>query len=327
LSQRYREANQGLRGKTVSYSNVADTMRYLASTTKGEECLHKVLLTSQFTSVGELFNIRYQIAWDGGPKVALNCPSIEGLVTDEGMSAMNYPPVVLDPASSAMVGVYQPTTYYQLYRLVTETAARVTIAPPGQSDQLVCEPRVPGTVSYLKESRRLEKALAESFAVNASQRTVRAAGYAPNFSSIPSANTSYRSLVDRMTMVFQRVAACQASDDTFLPPPSGGDTPTVPVAKPADPTKLPPVDAPMEVGKPARSELGVFFDPDFPLMSETVRDCMRMAEHYRYKAFSQMETYERMYSILQKATEMKPPRAPHPTQFMPAPAGTLPGNN
>jgi hypothetical protein len=89
-----------------------------------------------------------------------------------------------------------------------------------------------------------------------------------------------------------------------------------------------PTDLPLEAGKLARSNLNVFFDPDFPRMSESIRDCMTMAEHYRYKAFAEMEVYDRMFDILKKATELKPPHSPHPTQFQPAPAGPLtnPGN-
>ena len=94
-----------------------------------------------------------------------------------------------------------------------------------------------------------------------------------------------------------------------------------------DPNTVAPEGTPLEAGKPATSDFNVFFDPDFPQMSATIRDCWKVAEHHRYKSFAIIDALDGIQAILDKAVQMKPPRSPHPSQFEVAPPNTRPGND
>jgi hypothetical protein len=314
--QHLRNANAELRSRNIYYSKVPQLFNKIAESEAGEECLHKTLLASNFLDTSELYSIGYNVKYFDDNKPTIQCPVMAEDST-EGMNAMDYPYVQLDEKSYAVTGYYQPVTYYQVFRLITDTENEIEITRPLEVDRPVCQKRNPGTASYLSQSRAIEDALGEEIDIDISSLNVIDAGYSAMTSSIPYRNKSYKKFLNRITTIFKTTEACTKTRKT----PANVEIPAGTETHSSIPS------GPLVAGAPASSDMTIFFDPDFPKMSASIRECMRQAEHYRYKAYTYIEATDAMLEVEKKALEMKPPRAPHPVQFKPVGANPNAGNN
>jgi hypothetical protein len=324
LRHQYRESNSELPNKNVSLSSVPRILNRFAATVEGESCLHKSLLSAQFQDVTELFKVSYQVSIEG-KSTEVFCPAAVDLEV-EGLDVMDYPQPVIDPTTFTVTGVYQPLTYYQVYRLFVDHGGDVQIVRPTATleSSVGCNPRVPGTRKYMRDSFAVEQAFAESYDVIVDPLPTESRGFAVDYMGIPPQNLHYRKFLDRMATIMRKTEQCiedLSAKKSALPvaPAAAGETPA------AAPAAAAPV--PLQTGKSA-SDYFSYFNGDFPLLSESIRECMRAAEHHRYRAFAQLETVDALMEVMNKATRLTPPRSPHPVQFQPVNGpNTRPGND
>ncbi len=321
LSLKYRAANREASMKDVNLRRIPEIFNHLASSIEGEACLHKVLLTSKFDNMDELYKIEYEVAFTD-KKVSVDCPVTSTPEGIAGRLATRYPWPIVNTETFEFEGYFHPVTYYQMYRVLTSVQAPIQIASAAINENGGgCNPFHPVSEEYMFNSVELEQSLADTYETVRPSPSGATEGFSANYSNIPASNRSYRKMMDRVTKIFSTVEQCietARSGPPVLDEPS--DTPT-------DPTTLPPLPLPWEAGQKARSDMNTYFDADFPLMSESIRECAKTAEHFRYRAFAQLETAQAMFEVLQKAAVIPPPRSPHPVQYQPGPPQTRNGND
>ena len=299
-----RAANSELK-RVISLSQIPKILRTFSSTVEGEACLHKVLLTQKYRDLSELNRIEFELSYRDRP-VGLFCPKASAADV-EGLGMEAYPPVALNPETYEVTGYFQPQTYYQVFRLINDHDIDVKISrPPTVVSEDMCNRRHPEMQGFRVQSQEIEHALAETYEIQLSKAPAPAQGFSALPSGIPATNHSYRLFLERILNVVRRTQQC-VNNQAQLADALGETETSTPIA----------TGGPLEAGKPATSDYNIYMDENFPLMSATVRECMNMAEHHRYRAFAQLEATGAMLDILERATKMSPPRSPHPVQFQP----------
>jgi len=321
----HRAALEELQRK-VSLSTLPKIMRRFAASVEGESCLHKVLLSANYRNISELNFINYDVKFDDEP-VGRFCPKAAAADL-QNIPVADYPPPAIDPKTLEVVGFYQPMTYYQVFRLIVDRSEDVEIGDPKvSSSKEMCKSAE--ARPYLLKSLEAEKALAETYSVVMPSAVTDPHGFSTDYGSISANETKYRLFLERMTNLMRLTQEC-VLDQRQLADAVGQVDGAQPAAAAAVATPEKPASSllPLEAKKAAFSDYNIFMDNSFPLMSASVRECMNMAEHHRYRVFAQMDADGAILEILERATKMSPPRSPHPIQFQPA-NGPLarPGND
>jgi len=312
------EANQELWERDVSLRNIPRIFSSLAAKPGGEACLHAALLEQFPGPNSELLNIHYQVEHNNRP-IELRCPILEDdaqsvdsdLITSE-FDLMSYPMPILDEETFEPIGFFQPLTYYQVYRLLTDNEIMANFANAPANDRAVCNRFHPGVRRFMETSHLTERYLSEfdMFSeIDIEAMPLSDSAYLRINQSLRH-NRSYMTLIDRMTTIFRKTESCIAQVNTFeeitVEPPEGSfgtDSPS------------------LEARSTAKTVLTSYFDPSLPLMSESVRSCMQLAEHHRYMAFNNIELVEDIFSLFSQMSELNPPRSPAPVQLQPHDAG------